>query len=102
MVLTASIEFQKYLGIILCATLLPGGRRSLRAAISLQGRFERPHNLNSYHRAGSEDHANRRVKSYKAARGDHEANGAVQGASDQCDCGLEDRLPTGGWGRSYF
>jgi hypothetical protein len=39
---------QKYLGIILCATLPPVGTRSLRAAISLQGRFERPHDPNSF------------------------------------------------------
>jgi hypothetical protein len=81
---------------MLCVTLPPVGRRSLRAAISLQGRFERPHDLNSYHRAGTEEHASRRVKSYGAARRDYEANSAVQRAPDQFDCGLEDPLPTEG------
>jgi hypothetical protein len=32
-----SIMSQKYLGIILCTTQPPAGRRSLKAAISLQG-----------------------------------------------------------------
>jgi hypothetical protein len=64
----SSIVSQKYLGIVLRTTLPPAGGRSLRAAISLQGRFERPHNLNTYHRAGTEEHANRRVKSYGAAQ----------------------------------
>jgi hypothetical protein len=99
---SASIVSQKYLDIILCATLPPAGRRSLRAAILLPGRFERPHNLNSHYRAGTEDAASRRVKSYGAARGDYEANGAVQMAPDQFDCGLEDYLPTGGGVAALF
>jgi hypothetical protein len=55
-----NVMSQKYHGIMLCATLPPVGRRSLRAAISLQGQFERPHHLNSFHRTGTEEHATRR------------------------------------------
>jgi hypothetical protein len=40
--LQSSFTSQEYFGKILSATLLPAGRRSLRAAISLQWRSEEP------------------------------------------------------------
>jgi hypothetical protein len=46
--------------------------------------FERdPCSPDIYHRAGTEEHASRRVKSHGAAQSDFEANGAVQVAPDQ-------------------
>jgi hypothetical protein len=47
-------------------------------------------------RVGTGEQASRSVKSYGATRSDYEANGAVQGALEKFDCGLEDHLPAGG------
>jgi hypothetical protein len=69
------------------------GGCSLRTAILPQVRFERPHNLNSHHRVGTEEHASRSATSSGAARGDYEAKGAVQMALDEFDCGLEEHPP---------
>jgi hypothetical protein len=66
------------------------GGCSLRTAILLQVRFERPHNPNSHPLVGTEEQASRSATSSGAARGDYEAKGAVQIAMDNFDCGLEE------------
>jgi hypothetical protein len=65
--------------------------------------FERdPHDPDIYQRAGTEEHASRSATSSGAARGDYEANGAVQMALDDFDCGLEEHPPRcSGWVDSF-
>jgi hypothetical protein len=70
------------------------GRWPLRAAISPQCHRQRP--IASIRSPGRHRRACLSESfSSGATLGDYEANGAVQGALWQIDCGLEDHLPTG-------
>jgi hypothetical protein len=68
-------------------------RCSLRAAISPQCHRQRP--ITSIRSPGRHGRGCQSESfSSGATRGDYEANGAVQGAPEQIDCGLEDHFPT--------
>jgi hypothetical protein len=83
-----SVLSHKFVANLSCAGAPRGC--SFRTAILPQVRFERPHNPNSHHRVGTEEHASRSATSSWAAREDYEAKGAVQIATDNFDCGLEE------------